>query len=117
MKKISLKKIAVFCAMLLIAGFSAPDLVGQTVYQTQVMDIRLQGTSNLHDWEMKAIKGQSEASFTVDSKNKITSLTSDFYMNASFLLERLLLNGVARSPEPGRKPIHRWPTRVTSRCL
>ena len=60
--------------MFLIAGFSATELVAQTVYQTQVMDIRLQGTSNLHDWEMKAIKGESEASFTVDSKNKITSL-------------------------------------------
>ena len=60
--------------MFLIAGFSASELAAQTVYQTQVMDIRLQGTSNLHDWEMKAIKGESEASFTVDSKNKITSL-------------------------------------------
>jgi len=74
MKNISLKKIALFCTMFLIAGFSASELAAQTVYQTQVMDIRLQGTSNLHDWEMKAIKGESEASFTVDSKNKITSL-------------------------------------------
>ena len=75
MKIISLKKIVLFTATLLIAGFSASELAAQTIYQTQVMDIRLQGTSNVHDWEMKAIKGQSEASFTVDSKNVVTSLT------------------------------------------
>ncbi len=51
-------------------------VVAQTPYQSQEIDIRLNGTSNIHDWEMKAVKGSSEASFTIDLKNKVTALTS-----------------------------------------
>ena len=75
MKKVALKRIGWFGVMFLIAGLSSTGLMAQTVYQTQVMDIRLQGTSNLHDWEMKAVKGKSEASFTVNANNIITSLS------------------------------------------
>ncbi len=75
MKNLSLKKIALFSTFLVTGFGMCSNLAAQTVLQTQVMDIRLNGTSNLHDWEMKAIKGQSEALFTVDSKNKVTSLS------------------------------------------
>jgi len=47
----------------------------QTVYHSQVFDIKLNGTSNLHDWEMKSAKGTSEVAFVVDAKGTITSLS------------------------------------------
>lgn len=47
----------------------------QTLYHAQDVDIRLQGTSTLHDWEMKAGKGNTEAVFVIDAANKILSLS------------------------------------------
>ena len=49
-------------------------VVAQTVH-SNTFDIRLNGTSNIHDWQMKAIKGTSEAAFNVDASGKITTLT------------------------------------------
>ncbi|MEO5783391.1 MAG: YceI family protein, partial [Ginsengibacter sp.] len=48
---------------------------GQTVYHSKALDIKLSGTSNLHDWEMKAANGTSEVSFIVDAKGIITSFS------------------------------------------
>jgi polyisoprenoid-binding protein YceI len=48
--------------------------MAQTNYRTQVIDIKLNGTSNLHDWEMKAVTGTSAASFVV-TNGKVTSLS------------------------------------------
>jgi polyisoprenoid-binding protein YceI len=39
------------------------------------MIVSLNGTSNLHDWEMKAAKGKSEVSFAIGAGNKIESIT------------------------------------------
>jgi hypothetical protein len=47
----------------------------QTIYHSQLVDIKLTGTSNLHDWEMKSAKGTSEVAFVVDAKGIITSLS------------------------------------------
>jgi hypothetical protein len=47
----------------------------QTVFQLQVIDVRLTGTSTLHDWEMKAAKGTSEVAFVLDPTGKITSIS------------------------------------------
>ena len=47
----------------------------QTVYHSQAFDLKLNGTSNLHDWEMKAVKGTSEVAFVVDAKGILTSLS------------------------------------------
>jgi len=47
----------------------------QTVFQLQVIDVRLTGTSTLHDWEMKAAKGSSEVAFVLDPAGKITSIS------------------------------------------
>ena len=76
MKRLSIKKIALFCAIFLTTGFTfCTAVVAQTIYQSQELDIRLNGTSNIHDWEMKAVKGTSEAAFNVDASGKITSIT------------------------------------------
>ena len=48
----------------------------QTVYHSGTSDIRLNGTSNVHDWEMKAAKGTSEATFVVNANGQVTGLTS-----------------------------------------
>ena len=72
MNSLFLKKTALLCAMALLAGFTT--VIAQTALQSQDMDMRLNGTSNLHDWEMKAIKGTSKATFVVDTKGKVISM-------------------------------------------
>jgi len=72
MKKLSIIKVALLLA---ISFTMSTTVICQTVYQSEVLDIRLNGTSNLHDWEMKAVKGTSEASFSVDAKGTVTSMT------------------------------------------
>jgi polyisoprenoid-binding protein YceI len=37
--------------------------------------MKLTGTSNLHDWEMKAAKGNSQATFMVNPKGKVISMS------------------------------------------
>ncbi len=48
----------------------------QTPYHSGALDIRLNGTSNLHDWEMKADKGSSQAVFVVNATGQVTSISS-----------------------------------------
>jgi polyisoprenoid-binding protein YceI len=71
MKKMTLTKIALFAAINFALSITA---VAQTNYHTQVVDIKLNGTSNLHDWEMKAVSGTSAASFVI-TNGKVTSLS------------------------------------------
>ncbi len=72
MKKAFLKKNALLMGINFIMCIAA---FGQTVYHSQAFDIKLNGTSNLHDWEMKAVKGTSEVSFVVDAKGIVTSFS------------------------------------------
>jgi len=67
----TLSKIALFAAINFALSITA---ISQTNYRTQVVDIKLNGTSNLHDWEMKAVSGTTAASFVV-TNGKITSLS------------------------------------------
>jgi polyisoprenoid-binding protein YceI len=72
MKKLSVLKFAIA----LITGLTLCNAVtAQNVYQTGVVNIKLSGTSNVHDWVMTAVKGSSHASFVVNADNKITSLS------------------------------------------
>lgn len=82
MKKITLSKITLLIAINFTLSIAA---IAQTNYHTQVVDIKLNGTSNLHDWEMKAISGTSDASFVVDN-DKVTSLSK---MNFSLPVKNL----------------------------
>lgn len=72
MKKNSLLKITLLLAVNFIVCLTT---FSQSVYHSQVFDIKLNGTSNLHDWEMKAGKGTSEVAFVVDAKGVITALS------------------------------------------
>ncbi|MDB5232408.1 MAG: YceI family protein [Chitinophagaceae bacterium] len=75
MKNSFTNKIASFF-ILVLSGLSFSAAVsGQTAYQSETMDIRLNGTSNVHDWEMKAVKGTSQVSFVIDNKNNITGVS------------------------------------------
>jgi polyisoprenoid-binding protein YceI len=82
MKNLTLLKIASLAAISFTLSVAT---IGQTNYHTQVVDIKLNGTSNLHDWEMKAVSGTSDASFVVDN-GKITSLSK---MNFSLPVKNL----------------------------
>jgi len=66
-----LSKIALFVTICLALPFIA---ITQTSYHSQVLDIKLNGTSNLHDWEMKAVSGTSAASFVV-TNGKVISVS------------------------------------------
>lgn len=77
MKTLSFNKTALLCAALLTAGVGArTSISAQTAFQSNDMDMRLKGTSNVHAWEMKAVKGASKAVFVVDASGKVTSISS-----------------------------------------
>ena len=71
--KVTLKKISLLFTLFL--GMSMAGLA-QANYHSKIVDIKLNGTSNIHDWEMVATSGTSEASFVVNSNGQVTSLTS-----------------------------------------
>ncbi|MDB5191013.1 MAG: YceI family protein [Segetibacter sp.] len=73
MKKITLKSLAIIPAMFFTTCFTT--LSAQSVFQSQVMNISLTGTSSIHDWEMKAANGKSEATFVVDANGNVSSLS------------------------------------------
>ncbi len=75
MKQLTFRTIALFNTIFLTASIMFSSVLAQTNYRSESMDINLSGTSSLHDWHMKAVIGTSEASFVVDKKDKITSLT------------------------------------------
>lgn len=74
MKKLSLKNLALISTLFFTTVIST-TVLAQTTFQSQLIDIRLTGTSTLHDWEMKAAKGSSEVAFVVDASGKITSIS------------------------------------------
>jgi polyisoprenoid-binding protein YceI len=76
MKKLSIKKLLAVGSILLATSVTSTVVVAQSVYQSQAVDILLSGTSNIHDWTMKAKKGTVAASFTVDAHNKITTINN-----------------------------------------
>lgn len=47
----------------------------QTSYKANNFDIRLNGTSNIHDWQMKATAGSSDATFVIDGAGHVTAIT------------------------------------------
>jgi hypothetical protein len=59
-----------------VVVFSACTMgIAQTTFQSQAINIKLNGTSNLHDWVMKGSKGSSQAVFVIDASDKISSIT------------------------------------------
>ncbi len=70
--KASFKSLALIVA-LVATSFT---VFSQTVYRSSTLDIRLNGTSNVHDWEMKAVAGKGEATFVVNPAGQVTALTA-----------------------------------------
>ena len=68
-----------------ITSIVSLSLIAQANYHSQVVDIKLNGTSNLHDWEMKAVVGTSDASIVLVN-GKVTSLSK---MNFSLPVKNL----------------------------
>jgi hypothetical protein len=75
MKKLVKNLVSISTMILAISLTIINPLSAQTVFQSQLIDVRLTGTSTLHDWEMKAAKGTSEVAFVVDPAGKITSIS------------------------------------------
>jgi len=68
-------KTTLYCTLLLATAFLALITKAQTNYHSKTMIVTLNGTSNLHDWEMKASNGKSDGIFVIDKTGKITSVT------------------------------------------
>jgi polyisoprenoid-binding protein YceI len=82
MNTLSIKP-TLFLLLSMVISFTA---MTQTVYHSGTFDLRLNGTSNLHDWEMKAEKGNSAATFVVNAQGQVTALSSlSFTLPASNL--------------------------------
>jgi hypothetical protein len=47
----------------------------QIGYHSKTMIVTINGTSNLHDWEMKGSNGTSDATFVSDKAGKLTAIT------------------------------------------
>ena len=70
--KSTLKTFLLFSLILIISTISFT----QTNYHSKVVDIKLNGTSNIHDWEMVATAATSSATFVVNSNGQVTSLSA-----------------------------------------
>lgn len=71
--------------LMLVTGISKISLA-QTQYQSAAMKITVEGTSNIHDWDMNASKGTATAEFVFDANGTLTELSSlSFSMAAESL--------------------------------
>jgi hypothetical protein len=73
MNDLFLKRTALLFVMSLSASITTA--MAQTPLHSQDMDMKLTGTSNLHDWEMNAAHGTSKATFLIDKKGKVVSMS------------------------------------------
>lgn len=90
MKKIQFKIAkagAAILSSLLLTGLSVSNLHAQSKYQTAGgVSIVIEGTSNIHDWDMKSSKGSSSGTFTVGSDGTLNDVSGlSFSMPAESL--------------------------------
>lgn len=65
------------CALMATVLLWIPaNVMAQTNYHSKSATITIKGTSNVHDWEMKAANGHTEATFTINTAGKVTAITS-----------------------------------------
>jgi|RhiMetdeSRZDD1v2_1073273.scaffolds.fasta_scaffold00267_55 YceI-like protein len=76
--KSTLLAIRIIVAVLIIYAFSVFNSANaQITYQTAgPVKISIEGTSNIHDWEMKAEKGSGTAVFVTDGNGSLNGLSS-----------------------------------------
>lgn len=61
-----------FCSLLISVGGN-----GQTKYQSNGgVKLTIEGTSNIHDWDMKSNKGSCTAEFLLNSSGQLTTLST-----------------------------------------
>jgi len=70
-----MNKIIFFATMLGLLGLALPG-AGQVVYTSNSIDLVVSGTSTLHDWDMKSVKANCTAAFTLNGAGHITELTA-----------------------------------------
>ncbi len=78
MKKIKNFRETIISAVLLLLLIMVTSLTNAQVKYATKDDLNLlvSGTSTLHDWDMKAAKGECDAVFTFNAKGDITALTT-----------------------------------------
>jgi len=64
---------ALFSALLLLRTQASR---AQSTYASSTVDLVISGTSTLHDWNMKSVKANCTAVFTLDNAGHITGLTA-----------------------------------------
>lgn len=61
-----------FCSLLISVGSN-----GQTKYQSNGgVKLTIEGTSNIHDWDMKSSKGSCTAEFLLNASGQLTTLST-----------------------------------------
>src|SRR5438876_615961 len=63
----------ILIALLFLGGTMSAN--AQTKYSVRSMDVKLEGTSTLHDWTMTASSGNSEGIFSFAGNDKLTSIS------------------------------------------
>jgi len=63
-------------ALLLAFLLCTTASVAQATYTGSAVDLVVSGTSTLHDWDMKSVKANCTAVFSLNSAGRITELTS-----------------------------------------
>jgi hypothetical protein len=78
-----LRRLSVFSVALILiitgASFSSGSENNLIKFRSQNLDLSINGTSTLHDWEMKSNKGKCEVVLALDNNDKITQLTGLYF--------------------------------------
>jgi hypothetical protein len=78
-----LRRLSVFSVALIVmitgASFSSGSGNSLIKFRSQNLDLSINGTSTLHDWEMKSNKGKCEVVLALDNNDKITQLTGLYF--------------------------------------
>ena len=64
--------VLIFAAM----SFLPKTHVTEVKYEAKNISILIQGTSTLHDWEMKSTEGKCDVAYVVSANNKLTSVSA-----------------------------------------
>ncbi|RYF89724.1 MAG: YceI family protein [Chitinophagaceae bacterium] len=68
-----IKKIAFLLSLILIVNVIS---YAQANYHAKTADVKLSGTSNIHDWDMVATAASSDAAIVVNGSGQVTAITS-----------------------------------------
>lgn len=58
--------------LLFVASFAIPQTVAAQAYHVQSYTMKVSGTSNLHDWDMKVLNATCNANFTLKANSPLT---------------------------------------------